>query len=115
MNHWDETEVSDFLGVRPQYSHAVHYQIPLPAGPAMLTIDATSDSARLESYSGVDGESCISSYIHCDSVAIKRDNVDEGGNCLVLSGRGGHVTIRPGSPYFHVFFSMHGFTRGSHG
>ncbi|WP_142126319.1 hypothetical protein [Pseudoxanthomonas sp. 3HH-4] len=110
MEGWNESEASAFLGLLAKYTDSVTYDIPLPDGPAILRIDVSGSSVTLNSCATSGEASCISASIDCDRVAIHTSASDQTENCLIFSGRGGHVCITPGVPFFSIFFSMHGVT-----
>jgi hypothetical protein len=102
MQGWNEAAVSAFLGLRPKYSHAVTYDIPLCGESIVIAIDVRDGKVTIE------GSESLSAYIRCTAVHINREPAEEGGQCLIFNGPGGHVAVSPGSPYFKIFFSMYG-------
>jgi hypothetical protein len=102
MQGWNEAAVTAFLGLRPKYSHAVTYDIPLCGESIVIAIDVRDGQVTIE------GSESLSASIRCTEVRINREPLEEGGPCLIFSGPGGHVAVSPGNPNFRIFFSMYG-------
>lgn len=117
MINWDMDAVSEFLGVTPtrtvrsspiQEPYPI-FSFSLPFARDVVELHVLPDSGFcqvMQNREAGAGE-FLSAYIACDSIRVYYDLPEEGGDCIVLDGKAGHVCISKSADGFEFFFSMH--------
>jgi hypothetical protein len=113
---WDRAAVEKFLGmtalVRIGVQEEFIFTLPFPLREIDFAINPTEDRCMLRT-SGkgdtTDEDELLCASIHCTDIRVSDEPKEEGGNCLVLIGGGGHACISPPKgnlSYWQFFFSM---------
>ena len=110
MIDWNKKAVEEFIGLSAAEEHwsslAYVFLLPTPAGPIKLGVVPSED--RCQFFASEDENDFVSAYVHCTRITINEELDEEGGNCIVLQGKGGHACVSKGNPYVRLFFSMYG-------
>ncbi len=109
MIEWDRFAVEDFLGIAADKRVGVMveyvFDLPMPGGVVQFCVVPSEHHCQFVS---PDEHARISAHMQCTRIVISDEPEEEGGHCLVLQGNACHACVRPGTPYFELFFSMHG-------
>ncbi len=109
---WNKQEVESFLGVLAvDENNGYIFRLPFPGGEIDVCVFPQEDRVQIYDRKYLSQNSTrapMSAYVHCVKITVDNEPTDEGGNCVVLSGRGGHACISPENSYFAFFFSMYG-------
>lgn len=108
---WDRQSVEKFLGYSAEVAgEQFIFNLPFPGGVISLEIRPERNEVQVfdkRFLSTSTSREALSAYINCKKIVVVHGFTDDGGNCLVLEGNGGHVCIGPEGDYFSFFFSMY--------
>ena len=94
-------ELSNPLGVFPTYT----FDLPSPVGTIHFVVRPTME---LCSFYSDDKSDFVSASVQTRRIFVSNEPEEEGGQCVILQGRGGHACITLAKPYYRLFFSMYG-------
>jgi hypothetical protein len=92
-------EVSNPLGVFPTYT----FDLPCPLGTVRFVVWPTMELCMFN-----DESEFVSGSVQTRRIFVSNEPEEEGGQCVILQGRGGHACITLAKPYYRLFFSMYG-------
>ena len=109
---WDKQAVEKFLGCAAEsVGDNFIFHLPFPSGEISLEIRPARNEVQIYDRRFVsisDSREALSAFVDCKRIIVVHGLADDGGNALILEGKGGHVGIGPEGDYFSFFFSMYG-------
>ena len=105
---WNLKEIEDFLNIKAK---ANVFTLPYLKGQVCVAINPEENRVGILTLLDTDDEEerePLRASICCTKIEVNDEHRDQGGDCIVLSGNGGHVCISNEGEYFSFFFSMYG-------